>query len=158
VSVDAVISQINRFDPRAAAGVSARARKEAALPEAVDRLMGLYKDVIREFLAAGADPACDQIAAARHLRRYAPVLKGFMQQASERDAASTQLQADLGDSRLRESHERVQADHWREKWQSIHDSATWRITQSVLRSAPARLFAPLVERLGNALRTRPREP
>jgi hypothetical protein len=71
-----VRSQIQRYNPAAAAILAERVRSEATLTRAVDQLLHIYAGVIERFPPSGFDPALGQKAAAQYLRTQAPFLKG----------------------------------------------------------------------------------
>ncbi len=92
VTVENVLEQVRRYDPKGAAAVSARVRKEATLPDAVDRLLKVYQDAIRDFSSRRHDPVSDAIAAARYLREWAPIFKGRVANAPAVADAQAQLE------------------------------------------------------------------
>src|SRR5262249_18255595 len=52
VTVEVVARQIARYDPRDAAAVSARIRREASLEDAVESIESVYRETIAEFEAS----------------------------------------------------------------------------------------------------------
>jgi hypothetical protein len=68
---DLIRQEIERYDPRDAAEVAHRARQEAGLEPALDRLVSLYDEVIEEQRSAGSDPAEESRAAAVYLSDWA---------------------------------------------------------------------------------------
>lgn len=72
VTPEALLREIDRYDPQDAAEVSRRVRETAGLEPALDRLLGLYEEVLEESREAlPADPAAELRAAAAYIRQWA---------------------------------------------------------------------------------------
>jgi glycosyltransferase involved in cell wall biosynthesis len=85
VDAERLRAEIRRYDPEKAAQVRDRVRREAGRTEAVERLLGLYREVIEEAPNLDTEPhvrAC-LTAAARYVRWLSPHLA----EAEERSAA-----------------------------------------------------------------------
>ena len=174
-----VRTQIRRYDPRAAAAVSVRVRSEASLSGAVDELLRLYEDAIRDNATVGFNPALDGKAAAQHLRLHAPAIKGraaqvaiaqdqLLQAECALDRANQhveQVEDELEVARARLLEERERAvgfelelarfgmhyENSLTELNQIRNSATWRIARGVLQSPIFRFLNPLFARLGGTL-------
>lgn len=68
---EAILREIRRYDPRDAAEVSRRVRETAGLEGALDRLLGVYEEVLDESSTAAPDPEADLRAASAYVRRWA---------------------------------------------------------------------------------------
>jgi hypothetical protein len=68
---EAVLREIQRYDPRDAAEVSSRVRETAGLEAAIDRLIGLYEEVLEASGSASPDPEAELRAASAYIRRWA---------------------------------------------------------------------------------------
>lgn len=95
---DVVSRELARYNPGDASEVSQRIRAEAGLDRALDEIISLYEDVIREYRREGSLDMADEVrAAAAYLYSLAPRLK-------ERD-----LEARLLETRLVEKGQALQS-------------------------------------------------
>lgn len=70
-TAEGVLREIGRYDPRDASAVSRRIRETAGLQECLDRLLGLYNEVLEESAGRRFDPEADLRAAAAYVRSWA---------------------------------------------------------------------------------------
>ncbi len=68
---EGILREMERYDPHDAAAVSRRIRETAGLEEFLDRLLGLYGEVLEESAGHLFDPEADLRAAASYVRRWA---------------------------------------------------------------------------------------
>jgi len=93
LEADAIRSEIRAYDPSEAAAVSQRARSEAGLDAAIDRIVKVYAQAIEEWRAAPVlDPAAESAAAAAYLEQLEPRVKSH-------DHAVSKLLAELSTER-----------------------------------------------------------
>jgi len=115
VTADYLASQIERYDPADAAEVSRRLRAVVGIEEAVDRMTGLYEEVLAEHREKGSPPAGEESrAAGAYLRWLIPQL------LAEREGWS------------------AEAAHLRREVQALQSTATWRLRERLLRVRPLR--------------------
>jgi glycosyl transferase family 4 len=114
VTADVLASQIARYDPADAAEVSRRIRAMAGIEEAVDRLTGLYGEVLAEHWEKGNPPAAEESRAA------AAYLRWLSQYVAEREG--------LGEENA----------HLRQEVRTLQSTATWRLRERLLRVHPLR--------------------
>lgn len=87
LTADFLVSQIERYDPADAAEVSRRIRATAGIGEVVDRMTGLYEEVLAEHREKGNPPAGEESRAA------AAYLRWLSQYVAEREVLSEDLEA-----------------------------------------------------------------
>jgi hypothetical protein len=78
LSAEALLAQIERYDPDDAARVCSCLRQDAGLDRAIERYLELYERILAEHRRAGAaadDPAAEGRAAAAYLRWLEPFLR-----------------------------------------------------------------------------------
>ncbi len=116
------LRQIARYDAEDAAEVSRRIRDTAGLEATVDKLLGLYAEVIAEHRLAPPSPEAEQRATSAYLRQLSDRLKTYYQLWGSHD-------------RLQESHAALQSQvDW------MRRTVTWRWRQAIAR---APVVAPL---------------
>jgi hypothetical protein len=151
VTADVLASQIERYDPADAAEVSRRLRVLVGIDTAVDRMTGLYEEVLAEHRANGSPPAAEESrAAAAYLRWLSPYLEersqlmadgeGWKAQAFHWNAQTSQLLAAQEEERSRRLVEQegmgAEAAHLRRELQALQSTATWRLRERLLRVRP----------------------
>ncbi|MFL6259618.1 MAG: glycosyltransferase [Thermoanaerobaculia bacterium] len=114
LTADYLASQIERYDPADAAEVSRRLRALAGIEAAVDRMTGLYEEVLAEHRENGNPPAGEESRAA------AAYLRWLSQYVAEREGLSEE-----------------NAHLWQEV-QTLQSTATWRLRERLLRVPPLR--------------------
>ena len=114
VTADFLVSQIELYDPADAAEASRRLRAVVGIEAAVDRMTGLYEEVLAEHREKGNPPAAEESRAAgaylRWLSRY----------VAEREV--------LGEENA----------HLRQEVRTLQSTATWRLRERLLRVHPLR--------------------
>ncbi len=173
VTMENVLAQLRRYNPSASAAVSARVRAEATLPQAVDQLLRVYQDAIREFSVSPDSPS-GEIAAARYLWERSTIFKGRMTSGdiradqaetracaaemragqAETRACAAEMHANEADSRTRLAEERVVS--LAQQLAIMRDSMGWRFTQFASQSLPVRLAHPLLRKVAGWIRSRSR--
>jgi hypothetical protein len=105
-------SQIERYDPADAAEVSRRIRATAGIEAAVDRMTGLYEEVLAEHREKGNPPAAEES------RSAAAYLRWLSQYIAEREGLGEELEAVRATAtwRLRERLLRVHPLRWAYRW------------------------------------------
>jgi hypothetical protein len=142
VTTDYLASQIERYDPADAAEVSRRLRAMAGIEAVVDRMTGLYEEVLAEHREKGNPPAAEESrAAAAYLRWLSPYIEersqllaereGWKAQASHWNAQTSQLLAERAGLD-------AEAAHLRREVQALQSTATWRLRERLLRVYPLR--------------------
>jgi hypothetical protein len=132
VTADYLASQIERYDPADAAEVSRRLRALAGIEAAVDRMTGLYEEVLAEHREKGNPPAGEESrAAAAYLRWLSPYVEERSQFLSERAGRD------------------AEAAHLRQEVQALQSTATWRLRERLLRVPPLRWAYRWVRRVGS---------
>ena len=114
VTADVLASRIERYDPADAAEVSRRIRATAGIEEAVDRMTGLYGEVLAEHREKGNPPAAEESRAA------AAYLRWLSRYVEEREG--------LGEENA----------HLRQEVRTLQSTATWRLRERLLRVYPLR--------------------
>jgi len=172
VTIENVLAQLRRYNPSASAAVSARVRAEATLPQAVDQLLCIYRDAVREF-SVSPDSASGEIAAARYLWERAAILKGRManvetraaqaemRAVAETRAAQAEMRACAAEMRASQAGKRVgeaeeHAASLAQQLAVMRDSMTWRFAHVASRSLPVRLAHPLLRKVAGWIRNRSR--
>lgn len=85
---ETLVAEISRYDAGDAAEVSRRIRAGADREQAIDELVGLYREVIAEHRAGpGPDPAAESRAAADYLRRLVTDVREQRESIERREAA-----------------------------------------------------------------------
>ncbi len=152
VTADFLASQIARYDAADAAEVSRRLRATAGIEEAVDRLLGLYGEVLAEHRERGNPPAEEAAeegrAAAAYLRWLSPYLDerdGLSLEVARLRTEAVRLQSEEGRlhaevARLHSAGTelRTAAAHWQEEAQAMRSTATWKLRERLVRSSPLR--------------------
>jgi hypothetical protein len=87
---DELSNQIRRYDAEAATEVRDLVRSEATLIDAVDRLCGLYEEVVREGTTITPHPAAENAAVAQYMLRWVPRYKQW-ELASDRKCLIAQV-------------------------------------------------------------------
>ena len=152
VTIENVLAQLRRYNPSASAAVSARVRAEATLPQAVDQLLCIYRDAVREF-SVSPDSASGEIAAARYLWERAAIFKGRMTSGDIR-ADQAETRASEANSRTRQAEEREAS--LAQQLAIMRDSMGWRFAQFASQSLPVRLAHPLLSKVAGWIRSRSR--
>jgi hypothetical protein len=140
VTADFLASQIERYDAADAAEVSRRLRATAGIEEAVDRLLGLYGEVLAEHREQENPPDAEEgRAAAAYLRWLSPYL-------DERDAMSREvarLQSEEGRLHEEVAHWQdaavgagAEAAHRQGESQAMRSTATWKLRERLVRISP----------------------
>jgi hypothetical protein len=112
VTPDVLASQIERYDPEDAAEVSRRLRATAGIEEAVDRMIGLYEEVLAEHRQRGNPPPGEESrSAAAYLRWLSP----YFDQREGLGLEVTRLSGEI---------------------QALQSTAAWRMRDRLLRFAP----------------------
>jgi hypothetical protein len=115
VTPDFLASQIGRYDPADAAEVSRRLRASAGIDEAVDRMTGLYEEILAEHREKGNPPAGEESrAAAAYLRWLGPYFEERSRLLAEREGRSAEV------------------DHLRREVRALQSTATWRLRERLL--------------------------
>jgi hypothetical protein len=141
-----LLSRIERYDPEDAARVRARVRAEAGLEAAVDRLLGIYTQVLAEPTAT-ADRDDESREAAAYLAWLNPALKERARLLIDRDALWKQVEA-LTAELERRADLKADLSALRTELDAVRGSATWRLYE--------RLTAqPALVRLYRRLRRQP---
>jgi len=159
VTMENVLAQLQRYNPSASAAVSARVRAEATLPQAVDQLLRVYQDAIREF-SVSPDLPSGEVAAARYLWERSAVFKGRMTSGdiradqAETRACAAEMRANEADSRTRQIEEREAS--LAQQLAIMRDSMGWRFAQFASQSLPVRLAHPLLRKVAGWIRSRSR--
>jgi hypothetical protein len=151
VTAGVLASQIERYDPADAAEVSRRLRAMVGIDTAVDRMTGLYEEVLAEHRQKGGPSAGEEgRAAAAYLRWLSPYLEERSWLLAQREELSRSL-AEREEERSRTSAEReeerslflaeregmrVGADHLRREMQALQSTATWRLRERLLEVRP----------------------
>lgn len=147
ITPDLLLREIGRYDPSDAAEVSRRVRETAGLEPALDRLTGLYEEVIAESERLGPpDPEAESRAAAAYLQSWsgwAPHLRGLIddidgqrQRLDLRVRELEALEAPAAETgRLREEvrEARAERDRLESDLRQVLGSRTWRAREAVLR-------------------------
>jgi hypothetical protein len=156
VTADFLSSQIERYDAADAAEVSRRLRATAGIEEAVDRLLGLYGEVLAEHRELGNPSDAEQgRAAAAYLRWLSPYLDerdGLSLEAARLRTEAVRLQSEEG--RLHAEVGRLHAEvarlhsagtelrraaaHWQGESQAMRSTATWKLRDTLVRISPLR--------------------
>jgi hypothetical protein len=94
IQKEAILGQIRRYDPTDAAEVSRRIRATAGVDRAVERIMGLYEEVISEYRTAACRPSAEEEsrAAGAYLLWLNPFLKAWRLLHRQREASRLQLE------------------------------------------------------------------
>ena len=104
LTAEQVTSQIRLYDAEAATEVRDRVRSEATLTDAVDRLCGLYEEVVREGETIPPDLAAESTAVAEYMLRWAPRYKQWefagdqedlIRQRTHAEKAATEARSEL---------------------------------------------------------------
>jgi hypothetical protein len=114
VTAGFLASQIERYDPADAAEVSRRIRATAGIEGAVDRMTGLYEEVLAEHRRKGPPPAEEESRAAAAYLGWLSVYVAEREGLSEENA------------------------HLRQEVQTLQSTATWRLRERLLRVYPLR--------------------
>jgi hypothetical protein len=144
-----ILREIERYDARDAAEVSLRVREEAGLETALDRLVALYDEVIREHeREAPADPAEESRAAAVYLRDWAGWTPPLRDLAADIDSQRQRL-----DLRVRELEEELRAtrldrDRLAEELRAVSGTITWRLRERLMSSPGFRAAYQKLRKLG----------
>lgn len=85
ITVDAIVSEIAKYDANDAALVSQRIRATAGRDAVIDELLSLYEEVIQEHAAGGSDWAAESRRTADYVRWLAQRLKENDRLQGERD-------------------------------------------------------------------------
>lgn len=151
LTADFLASQIGRYDPADAAEVSRRLRAMAGIEEAVDRMTGLYEEVLAEHREKGHPPPEEESrAAAAYLRWLSPYIEersqllaereGWKAQAFHWNTQTSQLLAEREGWSSQAQAERAgwdaEAAHLRREVQALQSTATWRLRERLLRVRP----------------------
>ncbi len=140
VTPDFLASQIERYDPADAAEVSRRIRATAGIEEAVDRMIGLYGEILAEHREQGdPSPEEESRAASAYLRWLSPYFDKrewlglevvrLETQGARLNAEKTHLDAEK--TRLG-----AEANLLRGEVQVLQSTATWRLRDRLLRITP----------------------
>jgi hypothetical protein len=114
-------SQIERYDPADAAEVSRRIRSTAGIEGSVDRMVGLYEEVLAEHRERGNPPAGEESrAAAAYLRWLSPFFEDRSALLTERERM------------------RAEMDHLRQEARALQPTATWSLRVRLPRISPLR--------------------
>ncbi|HEY0511135.1 MAG TPA: glycosyltransferase [Thermoanaerobaculia bacterium] len=139
VTPEFLASQIERYDPADAAEVSRRIRATAGIEAAVDRMIGIYEEVLAE--AANRNPAVEEEsrAASAYLRWLSPYFderEGLGLEVARLSTEVTRLS--LEESRLSSEGGRLETEaiHLRGEIHTLRSTATWRLRDRLLRIAP----------------------
>lgn len=152
MTADFLASQIGRYDPADAAEVSRRLRATAGIEEAVDRMTGLYEEVLAEHREKGDPPPEEESrAAAAYLRWLSPYIEersqlmaereGWKAQAFHWNAQTSQLLAEREEWSTQLAERAgwdAEAAHLRREVQALQSTATWRLRERLLRVRPLR--------------------
>jgi glycosyltransferase involved in cell wall biosynthesis len=161
VTPDFLASQIERYDPADAAEVSRRIRAAAGIEEAVDRMIGLYEEILAEHREQGSpSPEEESRAASAYLRWLSPYFDKrewlgievarletqgarLNAETARLDAETTRLDAEVGRLSAEKSHldaEKTrlgaEAALLRGEIQALRSTATWRLRDRLLRITP----------------------
>lgn len=87
VTIEALVQELERYDPSDAAEVTRRLRQEVSLEDTTDRLIELYEEVLSEYDPATVSEDEEAKAVARYLRRGPLAGGSFFQSEKDRWAA-----------------------------------------------------------------------
>lgn len=135
---EAILREIERYDPGDAAEVSRRVRETAGLEPALDRLFGLYEEVVEEGASRASDPEADLRATAAYLRRWVgPRLEAEVADLwRQRDQLERELleaidQRDISFTERARLQEELEAT--RKELRSVLHTSTWRLRGRLLK-------------------------
>jgi hypothetical protein len=154
VTADFLARQIARYDAADAAEVARRLRATAGIEEAVDRMIGIYEEVLAEHRQRGNPPADEESrAAAAYLRWLSPSFderEGLTLQVAQLRAEETRLRSET--ARLQAEETRLHSEAARlhgegVRWQdeaarasaeaeAMRSTAAWRLRERLLRISP----------------------
>ncbi len=170
IEIEAVASEIARYDAEDAARVSERVRSQAGREQAVDRIEQVYEHV----LGAAMPPAEDELrAAARYLRWLGPDVKtGHLWQ--ERDSLAARVReleallkaADESRARDAAEHDRLSREHERTTelrdlravLKAREETLTWRLRERFFSSHGLRRLYRTLRRLPRGETAGPSSP
>ena len=159
LTADFLAGEIARYDAADAAEVSRRLRATAGIDEAVDRLLGLYTEVLAEHQEKGTPSAAETVAedqsAAAYLRWLSPYLDerdAMGLEAARLRAESVQLRQETARWQDAAAHASAEAAHWQdaatharaeaarhqEKAQAMRSTAAWKLRERLVRNRPLR--------------------
>lgn len=95
-TAEALVAQVERYDPLAAAAVSRRVREVAGIEPVVERYESLYEAIVAEQAASRPDPEAEGRAAARYLLGPPAPGAGTGAAALAVDERLARVEADLG--------------------------------------------------------------
>jgi hypothetical protein len=142
VTPEALSEQIRRYDPADAAEVSRRLRAVVGIDQAVDRMIGIYEEVLAEHRQQEAPPAAEESrAAAAYLRWLSPAFDERETLLAERSGQNAETARALAErDRLSAERDRLGAEaaHVHGILQAVQSTATWRWRERLLRLSPLR--------------------
>jgi hypothetical protein len=145
VTADFLEGEIARYDAADAAEVSRRLRATAGIEEAVDRLLGLYTEVLAEHQERGTPSAAEAVeegqAAAAYLRWLSPYLDerdAMGLEVARLRAESVQLRQEAARWQDAAAHVRAEAAHQQEEAQAMRSTAAWKLREKLVRNRPLR--------------------
>jgi len=159
LTADFLAGEIERYDAADATEVSRRLRATAGIEEAVDRLLGLYEEVLAEHRQRGEPPAAEAAeegrAAAAYLRWLAPSLderEGMTLEVARLRTEALRLQSEEGrlhaevarllaeEARLytEGGRLRTEAARFQEEAQAMRSTTTWTLRERLVRNQPLR--------------------
>ncbi len=152
VTADFLAGEIERYDAADAAEVSRRLRATAGIEEAVDRLLGLYEEVLAEHRERGEPPAAEAAEEGRAAAAYLRWLAPYLDERAAMGLEVARLQAEVAHTRDAAAHAGAEAAHWqeaaghadaeaahlREEAQAMRSTATWQLRERLVRSSPLR--------------------
>jgi hypothetical protein len=147
VTPDFLAGQIERYDPADAAEVSRRLRATAGIDQAVDRMIGLYEEILAEHRERGnPSPEEESRAASAYLRWLSPYFdqrEWLGTEVARLGAEGARLDAEVGrlsmvktDLSTEKTYLGAEATRLREEIQTLQSTATWRMRDRLLRITP----------------------
>jgi hypothetical protein len=161
LAAGAIAEQIDRYDPDAAALISARIRSEATLGGTAARLIELYREAIASNQPASREDEGRAVSA--YLSEWSPRFKDWAHRSGRADRAlqdhAQRLEWELLDARRqvedarnhvadakREANDaQAQAERARRNADDIRNSLSWRICSAILKFGPVRALAGLLK-------------
>jgi hypothetical protein len=164
VTADFLAAEIRRYDAADAAEVSRRLRSTAGIEAAVDRMIGIYEEILAEHRQRGNPPAeaaaAESRAAAAYLRWLSPSFderEGLSLEVAQLRAEETRLRAEAArlqaeETRLHSEVARLhvegvrwqdeaarasaEAIHRRGEAEAMRSTTAWRLRERLLRISP----------------------
>lgn len=135
ITVDGIVSELDRYDPAQAREVSLRARAEADIDQAVERILAVYQEAIE---AAGNGSGSKM----PHLRQAADYLRQVADTTKERHEADRLKEL----AKAEATAQRLRAEEAEKQLATIHNLRIWPLVTWIYRLKHALFKRPLFPR------------